>query len=305
MSKKTLVLTGANGQLGKTIQKLWGPAPIHDRFHLLAFDERQLDITDPHSIQRALNDLKVDLIINAAAYTAVDAAEESEVNAGLAFAVNERGPKNLARWAQIADARLVHISTDFVFDGTATSPYPTDARPNPAGVYAARKLAGEKGVLKARPNQEIILRASWLYSQYNSNFVKTMLRLLATRASIAVVDDQIGAPTSTRSLSELLFNIAASENGNGVYHWSDEGSISWYHFAVAIQEEGVAAGLLAHSIPIKPITTDEYPTLAARPAYSVLDRSRTEADFACTARPWREQLKRVIQELAAVRRDQK
>ena len=298
MTKKTLVLTGANGQLGKTIQKLWDPAPIHDCFRLLAYDRRQLDITDPQSIQRALNGLKIDVIINAAAYTAVDAAEQSEVNAGLAFAVNERGPKNLAHWAQGADARLIHISTDFVFDGTAASPYPADARPNPRGVYAASKLAGEQAVLEALPKHAIILRASWLYSQYDGNFVKTMLRLLATRDSIAVVDDQIGAPTSTRSLSEVLFNIAASDKGNGIYHWSDDGSISWYHFAVAIQEEGVSTGLLAHSIPIKPITTDEYPTAATRPAYSVLDRSRTEADFACTATPWREQLKLVIQDLA-------
>ena len=298
MTKKILVLTGANGQLGKTIQKLWAPAPIQDCFRLLAYDRRQLDITDPHSIQRALNGLKIDVIINAAAYTAVDAAEQSEVNAGLAFAVNERGPKNLAHWAQAADARLIHISTDFVFDGTAASPYPADARPNPRGVYAASKLAGEQAVLEALPKHAIILRASWLYSQYDGNFVKTMLRLLATRDSIAVVDDQIGAPTSTRSLSEVLFNIAASDKGNGIYHWSDAGSISWYDFAVAIQEEGVSTGLLAHSIPIKPITTDEYPTAATRPAYSVLDRSRTEADFACTATPWREQLKRVIQDLA-------
>lgn len=298
MTKKILVLTGANGQLGKTIQKLWDPAPIHDCFRLLAYDRRQLDITDPQSIQRALNGLKIDVIINAAAYTAVDAAEQSEVNAGLAFAVNERGPKNLAHWAQAADARLIHISTDFVFDGTAASPYPADARPNPRGVYAASKLAGEQAVLEALPKHAIILRASWLYSQYDGNFVKTMLRLLATRDSIAVVDDQIGAPTSTRSLSEVLFNIAASDKGNGIYHWSDAGSISWYDFAVAIQEQGVSTGLLAHSIPIKPITTDEYPTAATRPAYSVLDRSRTEADFACTATPWREQLKLVIQDLA-------
>lgn len=298
MTKKILVLTGANGQLGKTIQKLWDPAPIHDCFRLLAYDRRQLDITDPQSIQRALNGLKIDVIINAAAYTAVDAAEQSEVNAGLAFAVNERGPKNLAHWAQAADARLIHISTDFVFDGTAASPYPADARPNPRGVYAASKLAGEQAVLEALPKHAIILRASWLYSQYDGNFVKTMLRLLATRDSIAIVDDQIGAPTSTRSLSEVLFNIAASDKGNGIYHWSDAGSISWYDFAVAIQEEGVSTGLLAHSIPIKPITTDEYPTAATRPAYSVLDRSRTEADFACTATPWREQLKLVIQDLA-------
>lgn len=298
MSKKILVLTGANGQLGKTIEKRWDAVPIHEDFQLLAFDKRQLDISDPTSIQRALNGLNVGVIINAAAYTAVDAAEESEANTGLAFAANEQGPKNLARWAEAADARLIHISTDFVFDGTATSPYQTDAKPNPRGVYAASKLAGEQAVLKVLPHKAIILRASWLYSQYNSNFVKTMLRLLATRESIAVVNDQIGAPTSTGSLSELLFNMAASENGNGVYHWSDDGSISWFEFAVAIQEEGIVAGLLANSIPIDPITTDEYPTAAARPVYSVLDRSSTEADFTCTARPWREQLKLVIQDLA-------
>jgi len=298
VSKKTLVLTGANGQLGKSIQKLWDAAPIHDCFHLLAFDKQQLDITDRESLQQQLNNLKVDVIINAAAYTAVDAAQESEANAELAYAINAHGPKNLARWAQAADAKLIHISTDFVFDGTATSPYPIDAQPNPRGVYAASKLAGEQAVLEALPNKAIVLRVSWLYSEYNSNFVKTMLGLLATRESIAVVSDQIGAPTSAGSLGEVLFNIAVSDNGNGIYHWSDDGSISWYDFAVAIQEEGIAAGLVAHSVPINPITTDEYPTVAARPAYSVLDRSRTEADFTCTAPPWREQLKLVIQHLA-------
>jgi dTDP-4-dehydrorhamnose reductase len=298
VNKSRLVLTGANGQLGKTIQKLWAQAPISDTFELLALDRQQLDIADSVSIQHALNDTEVDVIINAAANTAVDGAEENEGNKCQAFAVNEQGPKNLALWAKSNGSRLIQLSTDFVFDGTASSPYKTDDSPNPLGNYGASKLAGERAVAEILPGNSIVLRTSWLYSQYNDNFLKTMLRLMAERECLDVVSDQTGSPTSTGSVSQLIFKIVASGKEYGIYHWSDLAVISWYEFARAIQEEALAAGLIRHSIPINPISTDQYPTLATRPAFSVLDCSNTEADFACVRTPWREQLKLVIRELA-------
>lgn len=305
MRKKILVLTGASGQLGKTIQQLWPSAPIANSFDLHVLDREQLDITDYNAIENSLSAMTVSVIINAAAYTAVDGAEENDASKALAFSVNERGPKNLALWAHSNNTRLLHISTDFVFDGTGSSPYKTDDETRPLGIYGASKLAGEQAVMNTLRHSSIIVRASWLYSQYNNNFVKTMLRLMSERETLNVVSDQIGAPTSTRSLTELLFNIAASKKAKGIYHWSDKGVLSWYDFAVAIQQEGLAAGLLENSIPITAISTDQYPTAAARPAYCVLDCSRAETDFACTTAPWREQLKQVIQDLAAVKSKQK
>ncbi len=297
MSKKSLVLTGASGQLGKTIQQLWASAAIANSFDLHAFDREQLDITDYNAIENSLSAMTVSVIINAAAYTAVDAAEENAASKALAFGVNAQGPENLALWARSNNTRLLHISTDFVFDGTGSSPYKTDDATRPLGIYGASKLAGEQVVTGVLPRSSIVVRTSWLYSQYRNNFVKTMLRLMSQRQSLNVVGDQIGAATSTRSLTQLLFNIVAREQAHGLYHWSDKGALSWYDFAVAIQQEGLAAGLLENSIPITAIASDQYPTAAARPAYSVLDCSRAEQDFACAVAPWREQLGLVIQAL--------
>jgi dTDP-4-dehydrorhamnose reductase len=294
VNKKQLLLTGADGQLGKTIQQQWSSAPISQRYDLHAFTKQQLDITDSDSLANTLNPLAIDVIINAAAYTAVDKAEEHEQGA---FDVNKDGPKNLALWAKSAGAKLVHISTDFVFDGANRAPYGEQDTTNPLGVYGASKLAGELTVTEILPNDSIVIRASWLYSQYNNNFVKTMLRLMTEKESLNVVNDQIGSPTSSNSLTSLLFDVVLSEKGSGIYHWSDQGAISWYDFAVAVQEEGLAAGLLDNAIPISPISTDQYPTPATRPAYSVLDCSRAEVEFTCATAPWREQLQRVIQEM--------
>jgi dTDP-4-dehydrorhamnose reductase len=294
VNKKQLLLTGADGQLGETIQQQWSSAPISQRYDLHAFAKQQLDITDSDSLGNRLNALAIDVIINAAAYTAVDKAEEHEEGA---FAVNKDGPKNLALWAKFAGAKLIHISTDFVFDGTNRAPYREQDTTNPLGVYGASKLAGELAVTEILPNDSIVVRASWVYSQYKNNFVKTMLRLMAEKESLNVVNDQIGSPTSTNSLTSFIFDVISSEKGSGIYHWSDQGAISWYDFAMAIQEEGLAAGLLDNSIPISPISTDLYATPATRPAYSVLDCAKAEADFVCTMAPWREQLQRVIQSM--------
>jgi dTDP-4-dehydrorhamnose reductase len=294
VNKMQLALTGANGQLGKTIQQQWASAPISERYELHPFD-KQLDITDFASLENKLSASGVSVIINAAAYTEVDGAEQDAEARRLAFAVNEDGPANLALWAKSSGARLIHLSTDFVFDGTASSPYREQDATNPLGVYGASKLAGELAVAKILPSDSVIVRASWLYSQYNKNFLKTTLRLMVEKDSLAVVNDQTGSPTSTSALTHFLFNIVCSEKGNGIYHFSDKGVISWYDFAVAIQEEGIKAGLLEKSIPISSISTAQYPTLATRPAYSVLDCTRAEADFACTTAPWREQLRQVIQ----------
>lgn len=295
MSESQIVLTGAGGQLGLTLRRLWPDSPLSERYELVCFDVAQLDITLAERIAAMFDPGAVDHIVNAAAYTAVDKAESERDEA---LAVNGDGPCNLAGWAAEYDAGLIQISTDFVFDGQADKPYPPDAEPNPAGAYGATKLAGEQAVLKRLPQRGMVLRTSWLYSPFRANFVKTMLRLMQERDSLAVVNDQIGSPTSTFSLARLLLAILEQGNRGGIYHWSDAGAISWYDFALAIRDEGLEAGILEKNPRIRPIPASEYPAPAARPAYSVLDVSKTVQDYGCEPRDWRTELQRVIRQLA-------
>ena len=296
VKSKTLALTGAKGQLGKTIQACWASNPLNDEYSLQCFDRSQLDITDSVSISETLNSKRIDCIINAAAYTAVDKAESDPDSAQ---AVNELGAENLARWCGNNNAYLIHVSTDFVFSGSKVAPYlPKDAC-DPQGVYGKSKQAGEVSILKLLPQRSIVVRASWLYSEYGNNFVKTMLRLMAEKESLAVVNDQIGSPTSTHSLANFLITAVADKKHSGIFHWSDGGEISWYDFAVAIQEEGLKVGLLGRQTPIAPISTAEYPTPAKRPAYSVLDRSQSVLDYDLRTSSWREELVAVINRLSS------
>ncbi len=215
-----------------------------------------------------------------------------------AFRVNHKGPALLADWSAKNRSRLLHVSTDFVFDGDSKQPYQPDDDPLPLGVYGSSKLAGEEEIQERLPEASIIVRTSWLYSPFRANFLKTMLRLMKERDSLSVVADQIGSPTSTFSLAGLLLAVLQHESFTGIYHWSDGAAISWYEFAVAIQEEALAAGLLDRSIPIEPIATEQYPTPAARPAYSVLDPSRAETDFSFPHQDWRANLRAIVGHLA-------
>jgi dTDP-4-dehydrorhamnose reductase len=296
MEKPIVLLTGAAGQLGKTIKSLWSQSGLADRYELHPVSRKQLDITSASDVAATLSKLNPAVVINCSAYTAVDKAENDQKNA---YLVNEKGPENLAISCAHSSARLIHISTDFVFSGTFDKPITLTQLANPAGVYGASKRAGELAIM-AQPSRAVILRTSWLYSPFNANFVKTMLRLMSERESLGVVADQRGAPTSTLSLALAIFKVIDKPEVDGIYHWSDAADISWYDFAVAIQDSAVAAGLLNKAIPISPIKTSDYPTPAARPSYSVLDCSQTEADLGFQQFDWRTQLDQVVQKLKEV-----
>ena len=294
MSAINTVLLGARGQLGKTIAADWLQPVAGTSIKLHGFDLPELDICQPEQLKERLADLEARVVINAAAYTQVDNAE-SEVEQALQ--VNRDGTANVAQWAAANDCRLIHISTDFVFDGRSSSVYQPEDTTSPINNYGFSKLEGELAIKRIHPEGSIIIRTSWLYSHYQPNFVTTMLRLMSERDRLRVVTDQIGTPTSTHSLANLIRSIISSGDTNGVFHWSDAGVASWYDFAVAIQEEGLANGMLESTIPIEPIKSSDYPTQAARPAFSVLDKSDSYERFDIEAVHWRSELRRVIADL--------
>ncbi|EIJ36650.1 dTDP-4-dehydrorhamnose reductase [Thiothrix nivea] len=282
-----VLLTGANGQLGLELQATC-PADIT----LIAAGRDTLDITNPAQVATILAEYQPDAIINAAAYTAVDKAESDVENA---YAINHKAAETLAQLASQHNIYLVHVSTDFVFDGLQSTPYAPDAVTSPQGVYGASKLAGERAVQTQCPAAAII-RTSWLYSRYRGNFVKTMLRLAAERDALGVVVEQAGSPTWAHTLADTIWAFIAQQP-QGIFHCSDQGVASWYDFAVAIQEEAVNLGLLSKTVPVKPLLTAEYPTPARRPAYSVLDKRSTESILGYTLPHWRANLRLMLAEL--------
>ena len=284
-----VLITGAGGQVGWELQRT-----VSTDIEITALHRVELDIADQAAVMSVIKELQPDLVINAAAYTAVDKAEE-EVDR--AYKVNVDGAANIARAVEDCSARLIHISTDFVFDGTGTKPYLPGDEPKPSGVYGASKLQGERAVMTETSGRAVILRTAWIYSVHGSNFVKTMLRLMAEREELGVVDDQVGTPTWAKELAKTIWLIAGKTDMQGTYHWTDDGKASWYDFALAIQEEAYGLGLLQKTIPIKPIKTEEYPTPARRPAYSVLDKTSTLEALDCKAPHWRESLIKMLIEL--------
>lgn len=282
-----VLLAGGNGQLGRELQRCL-PVGIE----LLAPGSQDFDLREAEAVTARVKDFAPEVIINAAAYTAVDRAE-SEQEA--AFVVNGQGAANLAQAARAVGAYCLQVSTDFVFDGAQSRPYlPTD-RTNPLGVYGASKLAGEQLALAAYPEGVAVVRTAWLYSASGNNFVTTMLRLMGERENIGVVADQVGTPTWGGGLAEALWQMCYLQP-KGIYHWTDAGVASWYDFALAIQEEGLACGLLDREIPIQPINTVDYPTPAKRPSYSVLDKTGTWAALGLTPSHWRVALRRMLNE---------
>jgi dTDP-4-dehydrorhamnose reductase len=290
VTQKVLVV-GAGGQLGQELQRTSGPG-----VECLPMTRAQLDIADVVAVSESLRAVAPQLVINAAAYTAVDNAE-AETDA--ARRGNVDGPLALAQACAQQGVRLIHISTDFVFDGTASQPYKPDAATAPLGEYGRSKRAGELAVQSVLP-QALILRTGWVYSRYGSNFVKTMLRLMSERDDLAVVADQVGTPTWAHGLAEAVWASAARPQLSGIYHWSDAGVCSWYDFAVAICEEALALGLLARPVNIRPIAAIEYPTPACRPAYSVLDKTNSWCDFALAGVHWRQQLRAMLEDYKAL-----
>ena len=295
MTSPLIVVTGATGQLGQTLSRRWSEFPIR-QYQFKALERSELDLNQAEAAIATLAELRPVVIVNAAAYTQVDKAESDSIEV---HRVNAEAVGRIAAWSAENDASLIHISTDFVFDGASKTPYEPKQQTNPLGVYGASKLAGERQIQALAKQRSAIIRTSWLYCEYGNNFVKTMLRLMKENDQLSVVDDQCGSPTSAHGLAALIFAMILNRNAAGIYHWTDGGSISWFEFALEIQRQGVQEGLLSKIIPISPIPTSEYPTPARRPAYSVLDRSRTFADFDCPSADWQAQLNRVLKELAS------
>jgi dTDP-4-dehydrorhamnose reductase len=280
-----VLIVGGKGQLGTTLTKTT-PEGIECR----SLDLPDFDITDPDAVDAVVQAERPDVIINASAYTAVDRAEDQ---ADLAYRVNATGPRNIALAAKKTGSRLIHISTDYVFDGTACTPYPPEAPCTPLGVYGQTKRQGEINILDV-VDDYVIIRTSWLYSKYGNNFVLTMLRLMNERDELKVVADQIGSPTWASTLADAIWAVAGEQQLQGVYHWSDAGVASWYDFAVAVQEEASGLGILNRQIPIHPISTDLFPTPSKRPSYSVLDCTRSWQGFKIKPTHWRVALRQML-----------
>lgn len=289
---KKVLITGGNGQLGYELQRT-----MPEGYSCISTDVADLDITDAEAVNVYVAKIKPDIIINSAAYTAVDKAEEEK---DLAIAINTTGAANLAQVCKDVSneksIRLMQVSTDFVFDGKACSPYPVDAPTEPDGYYGLTKRDGDILVQEILGEDAFIIRTSWLYSANGNNFVKTMLRLMKERDSLGVIADQVGTPTWANSLAQAIWQ-AVEKNITGMHHWSDGGVASWYDFAYAIMEEGVVLGLLDQEIEINAITTADYPTPASRPCYSVMDKTTTWQALGIKSEHWRVALRKMMSEL--------
>lgn len=283
-----ILITGANGQLGNCLRDL--AADFQDKYNFYYTDVAELDITDAEAIEKFVADKGIDIIINAAAYTAVDKAED-EVE--LAFCLNRDAVRNLAEVARNHNCLLVHVSTDYIFSGESCKPYIETDTPAPQSVYGASKLAGEQAIMESGC-RALVIRTSWLYSEYGNNFVKTMLRLGTERESLNVVSDQIGGPTYAGDLAKVIFRlieVAPIEEKVGIYHFANEGVCSWYDFAKAIMEFG------GKKCDVNPIFTSEYPSKARRPSFSVFNLRKTKTTTKMDIPYWRDSLRLIINKL--------
>jgi dTDP-4-dehydrorhamnose reductase len=307
--KTKILLIGKNGQVGADLA-----ARLPAIGDLVALDRRQLDLTRPEEIRRAIREHQPSLIVNAAAYTAVDKAESEET---LAHAINAEAPALMAEEAKKIGAALVHFSTDYVFDGSKNTPYAEDDPPNPINAYGRTKLAGEDGI-RASGVPHLIFRTSWVYATRGRNFLLTILRLASQQEELRIVRDQIGAPTSSQEIARATVEVlgrltrerdiaSALAHSGGTYHMTAAGATNWHEFALAILEEAsrlpprtpwfaaATGGLPLVTRRVVPITTSEYPTPARRPAYSILSNSRLEESFGIHLTDWRAQLHSAFQ----------
>jgi dTDP-4-dehydrorhamnose reductase len=284
------LITGAQGQVGRALVRSAPPD-----IELQALTRQQLDIRDADAVRAAVDAFQPQIILNAAAYTAVDKAESE---AQLADAVNAQGPRHLAEAAKaIEGCRLIHISTDYVFDGRAAEPYQPGDPTHPLSVYGRTKLAGEKAALQVLADRAVILRTAWVYAAQGRNFLLTMLRLMRERGAVRVVADQKGTPTAAASIARALWRIAELPRIQGILHWTDDGVATWYEFACAIADDAFAAGLLSQPVKVTSITTADYPTAAHRPANSVLDTRESAAQLQLKPEHWRRTLRATLAEL--------
>jgi len=287
---QNILVTGANGQLGQAIKLIAGNYPA---FNFIYTDYQELDITNASAIAEFFSQQTIHACINCAAYTAVDKAEAEEEKA---FQLNFEAALNLAEACLQHSAQLVHISTDYVFDGRYYRPYSESDEASPQSIYGASKLRGEAAALGANPDT-VVIRTSWLYSQFGVNFVKRMKELMQERPSLNVVFDQVGSPTYAVDLAQVILQVLVHRQDNpetavgGVYHYSNEGVTSWYDFAVTIKE------LTGSACEISPITSDQYPTPAQRPAYSVLNKQKIRETFGIKIPYWRDSLQQCLKQL--------
>lgn len=284
-----ILVTGAKGQLGRSLRKVY-EEQFKTQYEVFFTDIEELDITNKGALEDFIADNKIDIVINAAAYTAVDKAETDKENA---FLLNQTAVRFIAELCQKYQIFLIHISTDYVFDGTSTVPYTPEMTINPLSVYGKSKAEGEREILE-RNLRAAIVRTSWLYSPYGTNFVKTMLRLGNEKERLNVINDQVGAPTNAKDLATAIFAIINKRHlisSPQIFHYANEGTISWYDFAREI--------MTMSNLPcvVQPIRTEEYPTAAQRPQYSIFDLSKIKTQFALSIPFWKDSLKRTLQEI--------
>jgi len=287
-----VLVTGAHGQLARSLQER---ARHHSGIEVGFLSRPSLDLLQPDSIRAAIVGAAPDVVINAAAYTAVDQAED---DAETAFRINATGAEAVAAAAASAGAAVIQVSTDYVFDGRGLRAYREDDPVNPLGVYGHSKLEGERAVRAANP-RNFIVRTAWVYSSFGHNFVKSIINAAKTRDRLRVVADQFGNPTSASDLAEGLLRMLGAEDWGQTYHLAGTGSASWYEFAKEIMTHCAALGLT--HVPVEPLTTDEWPTRAVRPARSTLSSEKFQADFGFTMPAWQASLRPVIEAIAALR----
>ena len=286
MSKPRILITGANGQLGNEFRMLESGYPGYEFIFL---SKQDLSITDKESVQNVFKTYKPEWCVNCAAYTAVDKAESEKEQA---LAINATAAGLLAEACAQHNAGFIHISTDYVFDGSSATPYREGDATGPINVYGESKLLGEQLVIKNHP-RAIIIRTAWVYSYFGNNFVKTMMRLMKERESINVVEDQVGSPTHAADLAQAIMHIISQgSNASGIFHYSNEGRISWYEFALAIKD------LTGSRCKVNPIPSSQYPTPAKRPHYSLLDKTRIASTFLVPIANWRESLEVCVRKLS-------
>lgn len=312
MSKVVMkvLITGKGGQLAWELEN-----SVPKSAEILSCSSQELDITNQQQVNDTIEQFQPDIVINAAAYTAVDKAE---TDTETVYAVNDLGSEYIALACKKISAKLIHVSTDFVFDGTKTTPYQTNDSVNPINVYGASKLAGDIKINDILGAQATIIRTAWVYSVNGNNFVKTMLRLMAEKEQLGIVYDQVGTPTWAKGLATMIWALvdkSHKEKGKRenleplseaplglvsettLLHWTDAGVCSWYDFAVAIQELAIEKGMLDKAIPVRPIPASAYPTPAARPSFSVIDKSTAEQASGVETTHWRQQLSAMLDEL--------
>ena len=285
-----VLIPGSAGLIG-TALRAQAPAGAE----VIGLDVSELDITDAAAVRRAIEHYRPDVVVNAAGYLAVDKAESDRDEC---MRVNAEGPGHLAQSLAPGTARMLHLSTNYVFDGKSGAPYQPGDPAEPVSVYGVSKRDGEVAVLQALGERATVVRTSWVHAKHGNSFLRTILRVLKERGTARVVDDQLGTPTSAQSIADTLWRVAADPSINGLHHWTDAGVASWYDFAVAIAEEGVALGLLPESVTVVPVSTADYPLVAARPPYGVMAKQATVAALGVPPTHWRVNVRKTMQDIA-------